>query len=107
MAADARRLCFRGIEARPLLETVVVNEPAPLGTSVRVLLTTDPVSREGILHPVECETLADLVQRLLPESSVPVVTREWKGGKQTTLPPFDLDSAPPDTIFERLIHRWK
>jgi hypothetical protein len=99
---DARQLRFDGLAVRPLLTTVDSSTYVPPGTTVRVVLKNDPVSRDGILAQTRDSALGELVERLMPESSVRVATIEWDGYQFAPLLPFDLASAPAEEIYDRL-----
>jgi hypothetical protein len=98
--ADARRLSFTGPGARPLL-TFCDSREASIGTSISVVLKTHPQDRAGILNATRDGRLSQLVQRLLPESAVRVVTLE-ADGEPVHLPPFDVTSADAGAVFDRL-----
>ena len=100
---DARRLEFTGLTGRPLLTGIPPSELVPPGTTVRVQLKASPYDEStGIFHRTGDEELAALVQRLAPDSSVPVSVRELDGQVAATIGPFDTSSATAEEIFDRL-----
>lgn len=101
--ADARRLEFRALNGRPMLTAVPPSERMPPGTTVRVRLKASPYDeRAGVFFRTYDDELDELVQRLVPESSVPVETSERNGQATTTIAPFSASSAPAEEIFDRL-----
>jgi Histidine kinase-, DNA gyrase B-, and HSP90-like ATPase len=105
---DARRLEFRGVAGRPLLTQVPVSERVPPGTTVRVRLKANPYEYgDGIFHRTPDENLWDLVQRLLPDSAVPVRTDEPGARPPITVVPFSTSSASAEEIFDRLYPPWQ
>jgi hypothetical protein len=99
---DARRLRFQGLRNRPLLAAVEASERIMPGTTVRVRLKQVPYDTGGILRRTEDERLYQLVQWLVPESSVPILTSAGPGEEPFTLPPFTLASASAEEVFDRL-----
>lgn len=100
--AEARRLVFNGRKKRPLLTSMPMSEYVSPGTTVRVVLRTSPYDNEGgIFKHTEDDRLDELICRLIPENDVPIETVEYDR-EMAVLKPFDLSSASPEVVFDRL-----
>jgi hypothetical protein len=99
---EARRLTFDGRKARPLLTAVATSEYVSPGTTVRVVLTTSPYDEKGIFRNTEDDRLDELIYRLILENDVPIEITECEDGEVAVLQPFDLSSAEPEAVFDRL-----
>ena len=101
--SEARRLAFSGgSRERPMLTGLNEGEFVPVGTRIRVKLQTHPYDAEGIFHDVEEDRLRELIQLLVPESSVPIHSSDLNGAELSVLDPFTLADAPADLVFDRL-----
>jgi hypothetical protein len=100
--ADARRLRFRGIRSRPILTRLATDERVAAGTTVRVVLKVDPYDRAGIFARTLDDSLAELVQHLAPEHSVPIRVHEDHRNQSTMLPPVDLKTLDAADVFDVL-----
>jgi hypothetical protein len=108
---DARCLSFVGLGRRPLLTALPLEQRVAQGTTVRVMLTTNPYNPSGILRRTDDDRLGELVQRLVLENSVPIRIHEPRGNRSCTLAPFALACSFAEDVFDRLYppmtHSWR
>src|SRR5579884_84683 len=99
---DARRLAFNGLGSRPLLTAAPSTMRGGPGTTVRVVLKTNPFDPDGIMRRTDNDRLSELVQRMVLSNSVPIHTREPRDREPRTLAPFDLSTGTAEEVFDRL-----
>lgn len=99
---EARRLRFRGVRQRPILTPISSEDRAPVGTTIRVVLKTNPYDSDGLFNRTSDEELVGLIQRLWLQRSVPVRAREPQREVSELIAPTDLATATAEEVFDLL-----
>jgi hypothetical protein len=68
---------------------------------VSVRLKVHPYDRDGLLWDIDSRQLAVLVERLVVECQVPLRIKDVESEPEV-LPPFELATANPAAVFDRL-----
>lgn len=100
--ADARQVLFDSVNKRPIVTTPQRPTRAAHGTTIRVVLNTDPYDTGGIFRQTPNDLLSELVQRLTIENAIPIRTVEPIDEIRKAHPPFSLANSSTEEIFDRL-----
>lgn len=92
-------LRFDGVQSRALLAPLGRRSPA--GTTVRVTLSTAPYADDGLLGNIRHTSLASLVRHICIDNDVDINVSE-PNRQDRTISAFELASATPQNIFDRL-----
>ncbi|MFD7023432.1 ATP-binding protein [Promicromonospora sukumoe] len=96
---DGLRLTFNGMQERALLAPL--DQPAPIGTTVRVELEIDPYKQGGIFWNIYPETLSRLVRHLCLENEFEIRTTVPTKAEVDIIRPFSLAMGTPAEVFDR------